>query len=432
MRIADGAQTGGVLRRFYSSSAAPGVRSASDIRRRFDMHFGRRFGRFARIALVAGLLGATAWAAQVRTPDDLPHHPPGVPPDTSEQTHTIEAVFVLDTTGSMSGLIEGAKQKIWSLANEMAQSSQKTQIRFGLIGYRDRGDSYVTRRFDLTDDLDAISGHLFALTADGGGDTPESVNQALHEAVTQMSWTPGERVYRVVFLVGDAPPHLDYQNDVPYTETVRLATQRDIVLNTVQCGGMAPTTPIWQAIARGAGGVYASIAQDGAMVAVSTPMDDELAELNRELAGTMVAYGGEAEKAELEEKRARAMNAPAPAAASRLAYLAKRGGRANLGRKDLLDALEGGEADLDALPSEALPESMREMAEDERREYIAGRLEKRKELRSAIAGLVSARDEYVRAEQERLDAAGKGDGFDRKVMESVRSQAAAKGIDYAE
>ena len=43
---------------------------------------------------------------------------------------------------------------------------------------------------------------------------------------------------------------------------------------------------------------------------------------------------------------------------------------------------------------------------------------------------MSERDAYVRTEQERLAKAGKGDGFDRKVMESVRSQAAAKGILY--
>jgi len=395
------------------------------------MHISRRIGSLARIALVAALLGATAWAAQVRAPENPAPGPKGEPTASPEAARTIEAVFVLDTTGSMSGLIDGAKQKIWSLANEMAQSSEQTRIRFGLIAYRDRGDAYVTRRFDLTEDLDTISAHLFAFTADGGGDSPESVNQALHEAVTRMSWSPGEDVYRVIFLVGDAPPHLDYQDDVPYVETVRLARSRDIVLNTVQCGGLAPTTPIWQAIAQGGGGVYASIAQDGAMVAVTTPMDDELAKLNRELAETIVAYGGKEEQAELEAKRSRAVEAPAPAAAARLSYLAKKGGRANLGRKDLLDALESGEADLAALPAEELPEPMRAMNAPEREAYVDEQLSKRSELRETIAGLVTKRDDYVRTEQERLAKEGKGDGFDRKVMESVRSQAAAKGIHYA-
>jgi len=194
---------------------------------------------------------------------------------------------------------------------------------------------------------------------------------------------------------------------------------------------MPPTTPIWQAIALGGGGVYASIAQDGAMVAVTTPMDEDLAKLNRQLAETIVAYGGKKEKAELEAKRSRAVEAPAPAAASRLSYLAKKGGRANLGRKDLLDALESGEADLAALPAAELPEPMQAMNVPEREAYVEEQLSKRSELRTAIAGLVTKRDDYVRAEQERLAKEGKGDGFDRKVMESVRSQAASKGIHYA-
>jgi hypothetical protein len=166
------------------------------------------------------------------------------------------------------------------------------------------------------------------------------------------------------------------------------------------------------------------------MVAVTTPMDDDLARLNREFAETIVAYGGKDEQAELEAKRSRAVEAPAPAAASRLAYLSKKGGRANLGRKDLLDALESGEADLAALPEEELPESMQEMNAPERQAYVEKQRTRRSELRAEIAGLVSERDDYVRTEQERLAKEGKGDGFDRKVMESVRTQAAAKGIHY--
>ena len=66
----------------------------------------------------------------------------------------IEVCFVLDTTGSMSGLIEGAKQKIWSIANEITSAKPTPDIRVGLIGYRDRGDEYVTKAFDLTDDIE--------------------------------------------------------------------------------------------------------------------------------------------------------------------------------------------------------------------------------------------------------------------------------------
>src|SRR5437763_6025298 len=89
----------------------------------------------------------------------------------------VEVVFCLDTTGSMGGLIEGAKQKIWSISNQIASGKPTPDLKIGLVAYRDRGDAYVTKVFDLTDGLDAIHGQLRGFKAEGGGDFPESVNQ---------------------------------------------------------------------------------------------------------------------------------------------------------------------------------------------------------------------------------------------------------------
>ena len=79
----------------------------------------------------------------------------------------IEVVFVLDTTGSMSGLIEAAKHMIRDIINEVRSAQPTPEIRIGLLGYRDRGDSYVTRRFDLTGDLNALFGILDAVDFPG-------------------------------------------------------------------------------------------------------------------------------------------------------------------------------------------------------------------------------------------------------------------------
>src|SRR5215217_6762964 len=99
---------------------------------------------------------------------------------TLESKPRIEVCFVLDTTGSMGGLIEGAKQKIWSIANEMISAQPTPELKLGLIGYRDRGDDYVVKSFGLTDDIDAIYGHLRDFQAGGGGDAPESVNEEMN------------------------------------------------------------------------------------------------------------------------------------------------------------------------------------------------------------------------------------------------------------
>jgi hypothetical protein len=45
----------------------------------------------------------------------------------------MEVCFVLDTTGSMGGLIEGAKQKIWSIANDMISAKPTPELRLGLV-----------------------------------------------------------------------------------------------------------------------------------------------------------------------------------------------------------------------------------------------------------------------------------------------------------
>src|SRR4026207_1552332 len=133
--------------------------------------------RRLQIGLLVALLALTAWGAhagnrvrQVPPPVSTASVQPAAAP-------RVEVAFVLDTTGSMSGLIEGAKRKIWSIANQLASGQPRPQVSIALTAYRDRGDAYVTRLHPLTDDIDGIYAELQQLAADGGGDTPESVNQ---------------------------------------------------------------------------------------------------------------------------------------------------------------------------------------------------------------------------------------------------------------
>jgi Mg-chelatase subunit ChlD len=351
-------------------------------------------------------------------------------PDAATRRARIDVVFVLDTTGSMGGLIEGAKQKIWSIANRVASARGEPEVRMGLVAYRDRGDAYVTDRLELTGDIDAVYERLRGLRAEGGGDTPESVNQALHEAVTAMGWREGDDVYRVVFLVGDAPPHRDYADDEPYTASLELAARRGIVVNAIQCGSLAETAPIWQEIARRGEGEYARIGQDGGMAAIATPVDDELAALNRALAATALPYGSAQEQASLARKLARAAEAAAPLAADRLGYLDKTGGRVAAGRGDLVDAVRAGELDPGTLPEAELPAEMRGLDAEARRAYVDRRQQERAQLATRVGALVMRRDAFVRAEVERLEREGRGDGFDAKVLSAIRRQAADKGIAY--
>jgi hypothetical protein len=390
--------------------------------------------RFARAAAFAALAFLTAFSPLANAhewnepPLDAEPEQPRIVPQ--REPAQIEVAFVLDTTGSMSGLIEGAKRKIWSIANQLVSAQQETDVRFALIGYRDRGDVYVTSLHDLTHDLDAIYARLMQFQAEGGGDGPESVNQALHEAVTRLDWSTSKDVYRVIFLVGDAPPHLDYQDDVRYDRSVRLARQRDIAVNAIQCGAAEETAQIWREIASLGMGTYAAIAQDGGMALTATPMDGELARLNRELAGTVVAYGREDERRAAEEKVENALRAEAPAAADRLAYMAKaNAGEVVTGAKDLVaDAAAG--APIAAVAPEALPPALREMPRAEREAYVEQQVARRKQVQARIAEVSADRDAYLAKEEAKARAAGKDDAFDQKVNDAIKTQAARKGISY--
>lgn len=341
----------------------------------------------------------------------------------------IQVCFVLDTTGSMSGLIEGAKEKIWSIANEMIAAKPTPDLELALVGYRDRGDEYITKVTDLTADIDAIHARLMECSANGGGDGPESVNQALHEAVTKVSWSDDRDVLKIVFLVGDAPPHMDYDNDMRYPEVCQAAMKRDLVINAVQCGQQDDTARTWKEIAKLGEGKYIALVQTGGMVHVDAPQDGEIATLNREIGETLIGYGKDDARRGVVAKQAASEAAPASSAADRLTYNAATG-RAVQGSGELIDAIDRDEVKLAEVKAEELPEELRSLTPKAREAVVEAKRAKRKELQSKLDSLLTARGAHIVAERKRLAEEGKGDTFDAEVATTVREQASRKGFKY--
>ncbi|MBO0699789.1 MAG: VWA domain-containing protein [Zavarzinella sp.] len=428
----------------------------------------RRTAVLTALAAVAGLTPLSAAPLGIKTPKPQ-----------------VEVVFCLDTTGSMGGLIEGAKQKIWSISNQIVSGRPAPDLKVGLLAYRDRGDAYVTKITPLTEDLDAIYSQIKEYKAEGGGDPPESVNQALNEAVTRFKWSDDKQTLRIIFLVGDAPPHMDYPDDVKYPETCKLAAERGILVNTVQCGTDAECARVWREIATKAGGAYVQIAQDGATVRVITPYDKRLAEINAELENSTLIYGDKDKQAKDQAFRLKALDgakaepakpgdakaapvvkveapksaeaakpgtvvsvgaggigggfgggsasgtgfpaATAPAlAADRASFYASRG---FINSYDLLSDLRAGKVKLEKLKDEELPEDLRKLPKEKRQAYLDEIEKKREKLREEARELAKKRDEFTK---EKLEEEGKKakDGFDQKVEEMLRKQAKKAGIDY--
>jgi len=128
-----------------------------------------------------------------------------LPGTVAKSPRRLDLALVVDTTGSMGDELEYLKVEIDSIARAVYEMFPNVDQRYSLIVYRDNGDEYVTRVFDFTDSLEGFRTTLAAQSASGGGDYPEAVHQALQHA-GELDWRGGDTA-RVLFLVGDAPPH---------------------------------------------------------------------------------------------------------------------------------------------------------------------------------------------------------------------------------
>lgn len=345
----------------------------------------------------------------------------------------LEIVFVLDTTGSMGGLIEGAKQKIWSIVNDVMQKKDRPGVKIGLVAYRDNGDAYVTQVTTLTEDLDKVYSTLMDFRADGGGDTPENVRRALAEGVDKAGWTKtNTNVAQILFLVGDAPPQ-NYSQEPDVLVTTAKAVRQNMIVNTIQCGAATDTRQIWQTIAQRGEGKYFAIAQDGGVQAISTPYDARLAELAGKIGNTYLAYGGGLgingrQYRELQMTTQSATESKISADAPMTAQADRAMNKAINSvayQNDLIQAVENETVKLEQVKKEDLPDNLQKLSSADLKAEVDKRIEERKKIRTEILELSKKRDAFIKTERAKL---GKQDGFDSAVSNALSEQMFRKGI----
>jgi Mg-chelatase subunit ChlD len=147
----------------------------------------------------------------------------------------LDVVFALDTTGSMGGELSEVKNRVKQIAEALKPAGGQQRVRFGVVAFRDRGDAYVTQVSALTEDVERTFAFLAGLSAGGGGDGPEDVISAIDASLSQIHWDTADTTERQIFLIGDAPPHLDYQGAPAPAELVRRAREARIVINAIGC-----------------------------------------------------------------------------------------------------------------------------------------------------------------------------------------------------
>jgi Mg-chelatase subunit ChlD len=188
----------------------------------------------------------------------------------AQTTAKLDLVFLVDATGSMADEIDKLKATLRTIVADVAQLPSKPDLCLGLVAYRDKGDAFLLRSHDFTNDVNAFQGVLDALRAAGGGDYPEAMNEALHETVHALSWR-GNGATRMVVLLADAPPHLDYGGP-QYDDDMVAALGKGIKIFSVGASGLDRQGEyIQRQIAQYTGGRFVFLTYENAQRPASGP-----------------------------------------------------------------------------------------------------------------------------------------------------------------
>lgn len=373
------------------------------------------------------LMGAAVWLVQPAISADAPKPEPAKTPALAQE---IDVALCLDVSGSMQGLIDSAKNKLWDIVNELAKAKPSPKLRVALYSYGhqtyDAKKGWVRKELDLSGDLDALYQKLFALTINGG---EEYVGRVCRDAIKDQPWSKAKNALRLIFVCGNEPASQDPL--VKLKDLAALAKETDIIINPIYCGNADDNDARdWRELATMAHGRFANI-NHNKQVVIATPVDKELAKLANELNSTYVAYGKDKGKKDNQAaqtanagKAGEAVLAARVSAQNTAFYMCDDWCLVDRCKKDP-------KFDITKLKDEELPENMKKMTKEQRVQHVKDMTKKRDTLNQKITELTKQREAFLRDEAKRnpnaVDRA-----FDASVRETLRIQAGAKGLKIPE
>jgi len=335
----------------------------------------------------------------------------------------VEVAICLDTSGSMSGLIDAARRKLWAIVNDLALAKPAPRLRVALLTFGNDGhdaeQGWVKVDSELTEDLDRISEILFALGTNGG---TELVGRVVDRATRLLAWTPD--AMKVIFVAGNESADQDLA--VPFRVACKGAIEKGILVNSIYCGDPADElAPGWQEVARLADGHYMAIDQDDGTVTIATPFDETIAALSASLNTTYIPIGAEGLRAAENQVMQDANAEKSGVAAER--GCCKASGLYVCGW-DLVDAVRDGRK-LEEVKPEELPEALRKLDGAGLRRHVEEMAAKRDGIRREMQTAQEKRAEFLAKEQAKNAALGEK-AFDRAVRDAVRAQACRAGFRF--
>jgi hypothetical protein len=403
------------------------------------------------LALVAAIGGAAGVAYAASRPSSPPPAPaatatataaaavatiatgptaPAEPPRDSVQD-TVQIAIVLDTSSSMSGLINQARSHLWAVVDDMGKmtrvvngKTRAVRVELALFEYGHQALSeaggYMRQVLPLTTDLDRVSEELHRLSVNGGD---EFAGQAIQLAVTSLQWSSDPAALKFVFLAGN-----ESFDQGPITAKVAMdaARGKDIQVQLIHCGTSEPS---WASAARLAGTDLTTIDQDHVAQHIPAPQDAEILQLGAQLNDTYVAYGAEGSVAKARQSKADAASAQlSPKVALERAQLKRKASYKNHSW-DLVDAVENDREFLGKAADRDLPAELQGKSLEDKRRLVGEKAAARAELKAKIGKLEAERNAYL-AKERAKQAGPQVQSLETEIMKPARKKAAEKGYKF--
>ncbi len=157
--------------------------------------------------------------------------------ESCEHSDDVEVMFVFDATGSMGDELRYLQAEMKDVIARAKDATGGLNIRTGAVVYRDHSDEYITRISRLTEDISTTQAFIDKQHANGGGDYPEAVPEALMAALNSAGWSDNARA-RVAFLILDAPCHQDSATIALLHEQILNAAALGVRIVPVVCSGL--------------------------------------------------------------------------------------------------------------------------------------------------------------------------------------------------
>jgi len=381
------------------------------------------------LASTAALLAAVAWPIATGSRTALQASSEPDRPLAVAEGPTIQIAILLDTSGSMDGLIDQARSRLWSVVNSLDSATfhgAKPRFEVALYEYGndriDSGAGHLRRVVGFTPELDTVSEALFSLTTYGGS---EYAPLAIRRSLDELEWKQGEGVLRVVYVAGNES--FD-QGPAPWRQVLGNAAERGFVVNAIYCGDQGDyDATLWRDAATLAGGKFFAIDHNHVAAYVPAPQDEEIARLGAAINDTYVPYGADGMRG-MENQRVQDDNNETYGMSSVVSRsITKSSSFYRNPSWDLVDALDEGTLELGKVSRDALPEALRELDGDALWAHIQSRSAERKAIQLLLGELRAEREGFL-ARTHGGDGAAGVQSLDRAMITGLHEHARTAGF----